>query len=158
MTNDVFDTEGVVTQYTAVLDVLDKAHLWDRQWAQRQHVGLVVTAMCYAVVEDENEARRFAVLRVLEVLLEHQADLLPATEADFVRPRSRVAALAVAERAHECAPWIDVLEYLQLRNWTRKGVYSDPNREGFLREQIEGSFGEKAFELIQANREAWWLT
>jgi hypothetical protein len=108
-------------------------------------------------MENENEARRLAVLRVLEVLLEHKADLLPATEADYLRPRSRVAALAVAGCAHACEPWIDVLEYLQLRNWTRKGVYSDPDREDFLQEQIASSFGPETPELLKADRAAWWV-
>jgi hypothetical protein len=143
--------------YDSVLETLDKGAFWSRDWASRQYLGLVITAMCHSVVDDEHEARRFAVLRVLEVFLEHQHDLLPATDMDRLHPRNRIATLAIPNCEIECKPWLDVLEYMQLMNWTRKGVYEDSTRAEELRHAIEEEFSPAVLAEADADAQTWWV-
>jgi hypothetical protein len=149
-------TQEQTQRYREVLDVLDRANAWPRPWAEHQYVGLVISAMCNAVVKDANEARRYAVLRVMETFMEHRHDLLPATHSDFIEPRSRVAKLALAEYERECEPWIDILEYMQLQNWQRKGTSVDRSRIACLREQISDNFSPALADEIDEGTESWW--
>ena len=103
-------------EYASVLETLDKATFWSKEWAARQYVGLVITAMCQSVVDDEHEARRYAMMRVLEVFVEHVHNLQPASIHDRLEPRRRVTALAVPNHEEQCKPWLDILEYMQLKN------------------------------------------
>lgn len=144
-------------QYAGVLGTLEKGAFWSRDWANRQYVGMVLTAMCHAVMNDEHEARRFAVLRVMEVFLEHRHDLLPATEFDRLRPRNRIATLAVPDHEAECKPWLDVLEYMQLRNWTREGVFEDRPRSDELRVAIADQFSTEVLVEIDESADDWWI-
>ena len=153
-------------QYAKVLDTLDKTAYWPREWAERQYIGLVVTAMCHSVIDDPHEARRYAVLRVLEVFLEHLHDLAPATDFDRSHPRNRIAPLAIPSCEEQCRPWLDVLEYMQLLNWTRKGVLDDATRVSELRQAIEEQFSSEILAEIHARAsladvngvpQAWWI-
>jgi len=144
-------------EYAAVLETLDKGSFWSREWADRQYLGLVVTAMCHSVIDDEYVARRFAVLRVLEVFMEHRHDLLPATEFDHLDPRERVATLAIPHHEGECERWLNVLEYMQLMNWTRKGLYEDAARADELRHAIEEDFSREVLAEIDAGTQTWWV-
>ena len=144
-------------EYAAVLDTLDKGAFWPKEWAARQYLGLVITAMCHSVIDDEHQARRYAVLRVLEVFLEHRHDLLPTSERDRVQPRQRIATLAIPDCEEQCKPWLDILEYMQLMNWTRKGVYQDAARAAELRHAIEGQFSPEILAEIDIGPLSWWL-
>jgi hypothetical protein len=144
-------------QYGSVLDTLEKGSFWSRDWATRQYVGLVITAMCHSVVDDEHEARRYAVLRVMEVLLEHQHDLLPATDFDRSQPRNRIATLAIPNCEAECKPWLDILEYMQLMNWSREGVFEDASRAEELRNAIGDQFSPDILAEIEAGPLSWWV-
>ena len=144
-------------QYSAVLDTLERGSFWPRDWAARQYVGMVITAMCHAVIDDEHEARRFAVLRVLETFLEHRHDLLPATGQDCMNPRNRVATLAIPDCEEQCGPWLDILEYMQLRNWSRKGLHQDEAREQELRNAIEVQFSREILVEVEEGAEGWWM-
>ena len=149
-------TQEHTHRYREVLDILDRAGAWPREWAEHQYVGLVISAMCNTVVKDANEARRFAVLRVMETFMEHRHNLLPATSSDFIDPRSRVAKLALAEYEQECDPWIDILEYMQLQNWRRKGTAIDEARIASLRAQIADNFSPTLTDEIDKGTESWW--
>jgi hypothetical protein len=144
-------------RYDEVLDTLEKGSFWPRDWAARQYAGLIITAMCYAVVEDEHVARRYAVMRVLETFLEHRLDLAPTTPEDLMDPRSRVAHLAIPSYKEQCEPWLDILEYMQLRNWSRKGIHEDLDREGELRRAIETEFSHEVLEEVEASAAEWWI-
>ena len=149
-------TKEFTDVHESVLATLDKAAAWPRSWAEHQYVGLVLSAMCAAVLNDPREARQYGVLRVMEAFMEHRHDLLPASLEDFQNPRSRVARLAIAEYKDACEPWIDILEYIQLRNWRRKTIYDDPARIADLREQISRSFSEELVAEIEEGTEDWW--
>ena len=144
-------------EYAAVLETLEKGSFWSREWAAKQYLGLVITAMCQSVTDDEHVARRYAVLRVLEVFLEHRHDLLPAAEQDRMDPRERVATLAIPNCEEQCKPWLDVLEYMQLMNWTRKGVYEDEARAIQLRQAIEEQFSREVLAEVDDGTESWWI-
>ena len=146
-----------VEEYAAVLETLDKGSFWSKEWAARQYLGLVITAMCHSVIDDEHGARRYAVLRVLEVFLEHRYDLLPATDQDRMDPRERIATLAIPNCEEQCKPWLDVLEYMQLLNWTRKGVYEDAQRAAELRHSIEEQFSREVLAEVDNGTESWWV-
>ncbi len=135
-------TPDVLAKYREVVDGLGSVGLWTKQWALAQYVGLVLTAMCYAVAKKAAQARQYAVLRVLETFVEHRFDLFPATESDMQLPRQRVEKLAVAGCEAECESWIDVLEYMQLRNWQRKGKEYPGHAEriDLLRSRIAAAF------------------
>ena len=143
--------------YASVLETLDKGSFWTKEWAARQYLGLVITAMCHSVVDDEHDARRYAVLRVLEVFLEHRHDLAPASIQDRQEPRRRVATLAIPNCEEQCKPWLDILEYMQLMNWTRKGVYEDAERAEELRHEIEEQFSREVLAEAEAGTDAWWI-
>ncbi|MCK4513780.1 MAG: hypothetical protein KAU31_00910 [Spirochaetaceae bacterium] len=145
------------SEYASVLEALDKGSFWSKEWAERQYLGLVITAMCYSVIDDEHEARRYAMMRVLEVFLEHRHDLLPATDFDRLQPRSRIATLAIPNCEEQCKPWLDVLEYMQLMNWTRKGVCEDASRVEELRHAIEDQFSHQILAEIEIGPESWWI-
>ena len=74
-------------EYASVLEILDKATFWPKEWAARQYLGLVITAMCQSVVDDEHEARRYAMMRVLGVFVEHVHNLQPASIHDRLELR-----------------------------------------------------------------------
>lgn len=144
-------------EYACVLETLDRGSFWSREWAAHQYLGLVVTAMCYSVIDDEHEARRYAVMRVLEVFLEHRHNLLPVSEHDRRQPRQRIAGLAIPNCEEQCKPWLDVLEYMQLMNWTRKGVYEDATRAEELRHAIEEQFSHELLAEVDVGPESWWV-
>ena len=144
-------------EYACVLEILDKGSFWSKEWAARQYLGLVITAMCHSVIDDEHEARRYAVMRVLEVFLEHRHDLLPVSERDRRQPRQRIAGFAIPNCEEQCKPWLDILEYMQLMNWTRKGVYQDAARAGELRHAIEEQFSRELLAEVDVGPESWWL-
>ena len=154
--NTLRDTQNV-REYTSVLETLDRGSFWSKEWASRQYLGLVITAMCRSVVDDEHEARRFAVMRVLEVFLEHLHNLQPAGGPDYMSPRQRVAALAIPNYEEQCKPWLDVLEYMQLQNWTRKGIHSDPERVAVLRTAVEEQFSPAILAEVDAGAQTWWV-
>ena len=150
-------TQVTVSEYNDALGILDRMGCWDRQWAARQYIGLVVTGMCMAVAKNEIEGRQFVILRLLDVLLEHQFNLLPATALDFLNPRDRVAKLSIPEHEEECEPWLDILEYMQLRNWERKGTYGNQSRLAYLREQIGEEFSEELLKEVETCSMEWWV-
>lgn len=152
----MMDTE-TKREYLNVLETLDRGSFWPKEWAAEQELGLLITAMCFSVVNDKHDARRFAVLRVLELLLEDRHDLLPATVQDYAHPRNRIAPFAIPGYDEQCEPWLDVLEYQQLRNWRRKGVHEDPKREEQLRRSIEERFSGEFVAEIEEGVRTWWI-
>lgn len=150
------NTPEVRSVLAETLDRLEPMGMWDRTWAEHQYVGFVLTAMCLSVVDDLADARQYAVLRLLETLLEDRFNLLPATERDFHDPRRRVMKLVIHENREACEPWIDILEYLQLRNWRRKGVYEDTARIEELRGQIAERFSPELLIEIDKEGDEWW--
>lgn len=146
-----------VREYSSVLETLEKGSFWSREWAARQYLGVVITGMCLSVVDDEHDARRYAVARVLEVFLEHRHNLTPAVGSDLERPRHRVATIAIPNCEEQCEPWLDVLEYMQLENWSRKGIHSDVERANELRQKIGDKFSSEVLAEIDANTQGWWL-
>lgn len=148
----------IVKEYGAVLDVLSAGSFWSRAWALRQYVGLVITAMCVSTVGDTTMARRYAVLRVMEIFLEHRCDFFPRTEGDRDAPRNRVALLSIPGLEAECEKWVDILEYMQIRNWIREGIPDETGRTDTLRSRIITHFSEDLMDEIDAQSKSWWLT
>ena len=149
--------DRTMREYAGVLETLEKGSFWPTDWAAHQYLGLVITGMCLSVVDDEHAARRFAVLRVLEAFLEHRHDLLPAMGPDLDQPRRRVATLAIPNCEEQCKPWLDVLEYMQLMNWTRKGTYRDDARAEELRHAIAEQFSPAVLAEVDAGPMGWWI-
>jgi hypothetical protein len=114
--------------------------------------------MCYAVGATAQDAQRYATLRVLETYIEHLFDLFPATPEDIRDPRGRVRKLAIPGNEGACEPWIDILEYIQLRNWRRKGIgasFHEPRMQD-LRRHIAMSFSPELVQEVEESTHEWW--
>ena len=150
--------ETTTARMIRVLESLDEAGVAPFEWASSQYVARVITAMAHDTVDDELVARRYATLRLMDVLLEHRHNLLPAGPADFMDPRARVLPLAIGESVAQCEPWLDILEYMQLLNWKRKKIHSNPDRERDLKQKIVDNFSYDLVAEIHSDTEEWWIT
>ena len=146
-------------EYEEVVQALNPVCLWTEDWARRQYVGLVLTAMCHTVVENAKQAKQYAVLRAMETFVEHRYNLFPAQADDWTLPRQRVDKLQIPGAETECAPWIDVLEYIQLLNWRRKGLVAQDAFQGRIDELgggISREFSPELLDEIKDETEQWW--
>jgi hypothetical protein len=62
--------------------------------------------MSRAVLDDEMKARRYTVLRLMDVMFEHKHDLLPSTAADAQHARARILPIAIGEQFIKSEPWL----------------------------------------------------
>jgi len=152
-----FRTDEIEREYDAVLDVLDQGAFWKKRWAAELYIGRVLTAMSMDVSPTPTAARRNAVSRVMLVLLEHLHSLSPATDEDLQAPRDRVETLTIPCVGDKCERWIDLLELMQLRNWTKKGVFSDASREAALEKSVSEQFSPELLKEIQEVKGEFWL-
>jgi hypothetical protein len=152
-----FRTDEIEREYDAVLDVLDQGAFWKKRWAAELYIGRVLTAMSMDVSPTPTAARRNAVSRVMLVLLEHLHNLSPATDEDLQAPRDRVETLTIPCVGDKCERWIDLLELMQLRNWTKKGLLSDASREAALEKSVSEQFSPELLREIQEVKGEFWL-
>jgi len=152
-----FRTDEIEREYDAVLDVLDQGAFWKKRWAAELYIGRVLTAMSMDVSPTPTAARRNAVSRVMLVLLEHLHSLSPATDEDLQAPRDRVETLTIPCVGDKCERWIDLLELMQLRNWTKKGVFSDASRESELQKSVTEQFSPELLKEVQEVKGEFWV-